>query len=68
MNISRAEQSVVKYNLEQYRLDQIRIEKQRTEDYAKKVEERRVDQIIAERVARNLRLDLDKGRNIDIEC
>jgi len=68
VNISRAEQSVVKYNLEQYRLDQIRIEKRRTEDYAKKVEERRVDQIIAERVARNLRLDLDKGRNIDIEC
>jgi hypothetical protein len=68
MNISRAEQSVIKHNLEQYRLDQIRIEKQRTEDYAKKIEERRLDQIIAERVARNLRLDLDKGRNIDIEC
>jgi hypothetical protein len=68
VNISSAEQSVVKYNLEQYRLDQIRIEKKRTEDYAKKIEERRVDQIIAERVARNLRLDLDKGRNIDIEC
>jgi hypothetical protein len=68
MQISRAEQSIIKYNLEQYRLDQIRLEKQRTEDYAKKVEERRLDQIIADRVSRNLRLDLDKGRNIDLEC
>jgi len=68
MNISRAEQSVIKYNQEQYRLDQARLEKQRTDDYSKKIEERRIDQIIAERVSRNLRLDLDKGRNIDIEC
>jgi hypothetical protein len=68
MNISRAEQSVIKYNQEQYRLDQTRLEKQRTEDYAKKIEERRVDQIIAERVSRNLRLDLDKGRHVDLEC
>jgi hypothetical protein len=68
MEISRAEQSVIKYNQEQYRLDQARLEKQRTEEYAKKIEERRVDQIIAERVSRNLRLDLDKGRNIDVMC
>jgi hypothetical protein len=68
MNISRAEQSVIKYNLDQYRLDQARVDKQRTEEYSKKIEERRLDQIIAERVSRNLRLDLDKGRHIDIEC
>jgi hypothetical protein len=68
MSISRAEQSVIKYNQEQYRLDQIRLEKQREQDYAKKIEERRLDQIIAERVSRNLRLDLDKGRHIDLEC
>lgn len=68
MEISRAEQSIIKYNLEQYRVDQTRLEKQRTDDYAKKIEERRLDQIIADRVSRNLRLDLDKGRNIDIEC
>ena len=67
MNISRAEQSVIRYNQEQYRLDQARLEKQRTDDYAKKIEERRLDQIIADRVQRNLRLDLDKGRHIDIE-
>jgi len=68
MNISRAEQSVIKHNLEQYRLDQIRLEKQREQDYSKKIEERRLDQVIADRVRRNLCLDLDKGRNIDIEC
>ena len=68
MEISRAEQSVIKYNLEQYRLDSARLEKQREQDYAKQIEERRFDQVIAERVARNLRLDLDKGRHIDLEC
>jgi hypothetical protein len=68
MSISRAEQSVIKHNLEQYRLDQTRLEKQREQDYAKKIEERRFDQVIAERVSRNLRLDLDKGRHIDLEC
>ena len=68
MNISRAEQSVIKHHLEQYRLDQVRLEKQREQDYAKQIEERRLDQMIAERVSRNLRLDLDKGRHIDLEC
>jgi len=68
MNISRSEQSAIKHNLEQYQVDRARLEKQQTEDYAKKIEERRVEQIIADRVQRNLRLDLDKGRNIDIEC
>jgi len=68
MNISRAEQSIIRYNQEQYRLDQARLEKQRTDDYAKKIEERRLDQIIADRVQRNLRLDLEKGRHIDLEC
>jgi hypothetical protein len=68
MSISRAEQSVIKHNLEQYRLDQIRLEKQQEQDYAKKIEERRLDQVIADRVSRNLRLDLDKGRHIDLEC
>jgi hypothetical protein len=68
MSISRAEQSVIKYNQEQYQLDQTRLEKQREQDYAKKIEERRFEQVIADRVSRNLRLDLDKGRHIDLEC
>ncbi len=68
MNISRAEQSVIKHNMEEYRLQQIRLEKQRNEDYRKVVETRQVERIIAERVSRNLRLDLDRGRHIDVEC
>jgi len=68
MEISRSEQSVTKYNQEQYRLDQARLEKQRTDDYAKKIEDRRFEQVVADRVRRNIRLDLDKGRHIDIEC
>ena len=68
MQISRAEQSTIKYNQEQYRLDQTLLEKQRSEDYNKVIEQRRFEQIIADRVRRNLRLDLDKGRHIDIEC
>ena len=68
MQISRAEQSVIKYNQEQYQLDQARLEKQRSEDYSKVIEQRRFEQIIADRVSRNLRLDLDKGRHSDIEC
>jgi hypothetical protein len=67
MNISRAEQSILKYNLEKARIQDVRLQGQRDEDYRKVVEKRRLDQIIAERVARNLRLDLDKGRHIDIE-
>ena len=68
MQISRAEQSAIKHNQDQYRLDQTRMDKQREQDYAKKIEERRLDQIITERVSRNLRLDLNKGRHIDLEC
>ena len=68
MSVSRAEQSVIKYNLEQYRVDQARMDKQRIDNYSKQIEQRRLDQIIAERVSRNLRLDLDKGRHIDLEC
>jgi hypothetical protein len=68
MQISRAEQSVIQHNQERYRLEQNRLEKQRANDYCKKIEERRLNQIIAERVSRNLRLDLDKGRHIDLEC
>lgn len=68
MQISRAEQSVIRYNLEQYRNQQIRLEKNRAEDYRKVIERRTVEQIVADRVRRNLRLDLDKGRHIDIEC
>ncbi len=68
MEISRTEQSIIKYNTEQYRLQQIRVEDNRARDYVKLVERRNYERENAERVARNIRLDLEKGRNIDIEC
>jgi hypothetical protein len=68
MNITRSEQISTKYNLEQYRLEQALLQKQRENDYSKVVEQHRFERTMAERVSRNLRLDLDKGRNIDIEC
>jgi hypothetical protein len=64
MQISRAEQA----NIKQYNLEQRRLQDKRDEDYRKLIEKRSFDLIAAERLARNRRLDLDKGRNIDIEC
>jgi hypothetical protein len=68
MNISRAEQSAIRYTQEQYRVQQTRLEEKQTKDYQKIVEQRNYDRTIADRVRRNIRLDLDKGRNVDIEC
>jgi hypothetical protein len=68
MNISRAEQSNIRYSQEQYRLQQTQAENLQTKYHQKIVEQRSYERIIAERVSRNLRLDLDKGRNVDIEC
>lgn len=57
--------------IDQNRNYQIQIQKAQEKievDYRKKVEKRAFDRIVAERVARNIRLDLDKGRKIDVEC
>jgi hypothetical protein len=62
MNVSR-----VDHNLQMYRQERIQLQDRRQEDYRKVVEKRNVDRIIAERVARNIRLGLDKGRHIDVE-
>ena len=64
MQITRAEQA----NIKQHNLDERLLQDKRDDDYRKVVERRSFDQIIAERVARNRRMDLDKGRNIAIEC
>ena len=64
MNISRVEQCRIR----EYNLEQRKLQDKRDEDYRKVIEKRRFDQIIAERVSRNLRLDLDKGRKIDVDC
>jgi hypothetical protein len=64
MQITRAEQA----NIKQHNLEQRRLQDKRDEDYRKVVEKRSYERIIEDRVDRNRRLDLDKGRNIDIEC
>lgn len=51
-----------------YQVERFRLQDRRDEDYTKVVEKRKFDQIVADRVSRNLRLGLDKGQNIDIEC
>jgi hypothetical protein len=60
--------SITTHNLELDRIQRTQTQDKRDEDYRKVVERRNFDRIIAERVARNIRLDLDKGRNIDVEC
>jgi hypothetical protein len=64
MQITRAEQA----NIKRHNLEERRLQEKRDEDYRKVVEKRNFEQVIADRVERNRRLDLDKGRNIDIEC
>ena len=63
MQVSRIQQQ----QIQQYNLEQVQLQKKREQDYQKVVEKRRFEDIVAERVSRNIRLDLDKGRNIDIE-
>jgi hypothetical protein len=63
MNVSR-----VDHNLQVHRQERIQLQDNREEDYRKVVEKRNFDRIIAERVARNVRLDSNKGRHIDVEC
>ena len=64
MNISKADQCRIR----DYNLEQVNIQRKREDDYRKVVEKRNFDQDVAERVERNIRLDADNGRNIDIEC
>jgi hypothetical protein len=64
MQISKIDQ----YRLRDYNLEQVNLQRKREDDYRKVVEKRNFEQIVADRVARNIRLDANKGRNIDIEC
>ena len=54
-------------NLEIERTERANVQYKREEDYRKTVEKKNLDRIIAERVERNMRLDRDKGRYIDVE-
>ena len=60
--------SIKRHNLEVERTMKANVEYKRQEDYRKNVEKKNLDKIIAERVQRNIRLDLDKGRYIDVDA
>ena len=63
MKISRINQ----HNIELDRLERTNIQYKRDEDYRKVTEKKNIERTIADRVARNMRLDRDKGRNVDVE-
>jgi hypothetical protein len=60
--------SATEINQRAYKAEDIRAQERRNEDYRKLVEKRRLDRIVEERIARNRRLGLDKGQNVDLDC
>jgi len=62
MNISRVE-----HHQAVWRQEQVSQQLQREEEYRKLVDQRRFDDIVAERVRRNIRLGLDRGTRFDAE-
>ena len=54
-------------NIELDRAERANQQNKREEDYRKVIEKKNIERIIAERVERNMRLDRDKGRYIDVE-
>ena len=63
MNVSRINQR----NIELDRTERTNQQFKREEDYRKIIEKKNVERSIADRVASNMRLDRDKGRNVDVE-
>ena len=63
MNVSRINQR----NIELERLERTNHQRKIEEDYRKVIEKKNIERIIADRVERNMRLDRDKGRYIDVE-
>ena len=59
--------SIRKHNLEVYKMQRANVEYRREEDYRKLLDKRSLDKIVADRIQRNIRLGLGKGRNIDVE-
>ena len=63
MNVSRINQR----NIELDRTERANIQYKREEDYRKVIEKKNIERIIAERGEKNMRLDRDKGRYIDVK-
>ena len=54
-------------NIEIDRAERANEQYKKLEDYRKVIEKKNLETIIADRVERNMRLDRDKGRYIDVE-
>ena len=54
-------------NIEIDRAERANEQYKKIEDYRKVIEKKNLETIIADRVERNMRLDRDKGRNVDVE-
>lgn len=63
MNVSK----INNHNIELDRIERSNVQYKREEDYKKVIERRNLDRIIADRVEKNIRLDRDKGRYIDVD-
>ena len=63
MKIDRINQ----HNMELERLVRTNHQRKIEEDYRKVIEKKNIERIIADRVEKNMRLDRDKGRNIDVD-
>jgi len=63
MKIDRINNHIIELD----RMERNNLQHKREEDYRKTVEKKNIERIIADRVARNMRLDRDKGRNVDVE-
>jgi hypothetical protein len=50
-----------------YTAQKMRLRDREDEDYRARVEAKVFEKIIVDRVRRNLRLDLDKGTNVDLD-
>ena len=59
--------SINNRNIEIDRLERTNHQFRVEEDYRKVIEKKNIDRIIAERIERNMRLDRDKGRYIDVD-
>ncbi len=53
--------------LAHYQAQRLRLRDREDEDYRARVERKKFDDIVAERVSRNLRLGYTKGTKIDLE-
>jgi hypothetical protein len=59
--------SIRQHNMKLDRMDKANIQYNREETYRKTIEKKNIEMIMAERIARNMRLDRDKGRYIDVD-